>query len=137
MFSKNSTDFERKDKCIFIAHNISETMFINSGHDFEQYHIDPYRFSFAELKKVVEEKKYCVTLKNLISNQAVLNRIREMYQIDLPQSTREKIALQPGDELYVISPIEGLTRPLRETEGTDLPPGVRFKIIKYCLSPRN
>lgn len=128
---------KRSSERIFIAHNISESMFINSGYDFEQYLIKPSRANFDELRQLVEENKELV--KCLIVNPAVINRLKETYKIDLPVNSkeREKIAVQPGDILFVISPVEKLTLKVFEQEGTTLPVGVRLKLIKYQLVPRS
>lgn len=125
----------RKEKRVFVAHNISESMFVNSGYDFEQYRVKISRATFDDMREAVEESKKSGTLKNLITNSAVLNRLKEMYQIDIPiTSIKEKISIQPGDVLYTLSPVERLSLKLYDAEES-LPPGIRLKVIKYQIVP--
>lgn len=129
---------ERKDKQIYLALNTSESMFIHNGYDFEKYDIRPTHATFEDLKMALEPSKGA-TFINLVSNQAVLNRVKEMYQLNIPvPENKEWIRMMPGDELYTVSPVEKTTFRLYEVaDGTSIPSGVRLKLIKYRLVPRN
>jgi len=130
---------------VYLSLNISETMFNHGYVDLNKYALamDPI-VTFDELRKEMADKEKI--FRNLVSNTAVLDRLRDAYSIDIPPVDKNLNATEPGgkfiqllldDVLFTVSPIEKLPKGVTLFNAVTLPMGIRFKLYKYHWIPRN
>ena len=142
--------FGKKQPCdgpkkVYLSLNISETMFNHGYVDLNKYDLRLEQIvTFDELRKEMANKEKI--FRNLVSNAAVIERLRDAYNINIPPIDRDLNASDQGrtfiqllvdDVLFTVSPIEKLPKGVTLYNAVTLPVGIRFKLYKYHWVPRN